>query len=309
MSTLKKQSFVLFGHPVRHSISAPMFTAAFRAIGVPHTYSPVDVAKPEALGRAVSFVRDGIYDGANVTLPYKQRVLDHVDAVDATAQRVGAANVLVREARGVVAYNTDAPALADEIASVTQGRSRAAIIGAGGASLAALAACKSLGFSVIGVTTRSWVDTEAMLAASSATRVRGAGGMASVWPRLEKHPPTTRMSMAMRMQWTELAVLAEVVIQATSAGMHGADPGDEIAAMVPFANMPKSTVAIDLVYRPEETPFLARARATGLIAVGGLGMLVRQAEASFRLWTKEAPPPGVMREAAERVLALTAVPS
>lgn len=114
--------------------------------------------------------------------------------------------------------------------------------------------------------------------------------------------------MAMRMQWTELCMLAEVVIQATSAGMVGADPGDEIAAMVPFQLMPKRTVALDLVYRPEQTPFLARAHAHGLVAVGGLGMLVRQAEASFRLWTKEAPPAGVMREAAERVLAITSTP-
>jgi shikimate dehydrogenase len=304
---VKKQSFVLFGHPVRHSISAPMFTAAFRAIGVPHTYSPVDVAKPEALGRAVSFVRDGIYDGANVTLPYKQRVLDHVDAVDVSAERVGAANVLVREDRGIVAYNTDATALADEIAAATSGRSRAAILGAGGAALAALAACKSLGFPVVGVTTRSWVDTETTLESPSAARVRAAGGMASVWPRYDTQP-STKMSMAMRMQWTELAVLADVVIQATSAGMVGADAGDEVAALVPFQHVPKRTVAIDLVYRPEETPFLARARAHGLVAVGGLGMLVRQAEASFKLWTKTAPPAGVMRDAAERVLALTSAP-
>jgi shikimate dehydrogenase len=285
-----------------------MFTAAFRAIGVPHTYSPVDVAKPEALGRAVSFVRDGIYDGANVTLPYKQRVLDHVDAIDASAQRVGAANVLVREERGIVAYNTDAGALADEIAAATTGRSRAAILGAGGASLAALAACKSLGFPVVGVTTRSWMDTESMLESPSASRVRAAGGMAAVWPRYDMQPPTTKMSMAMRMQWTELAVLADVVIQATSAGMVGADAGDEIAAMVPFQHMPKRTLALDLVYRPEVTPFLASAREHGLVTVGGLGMLVRQAEASFRLWTKAAPPEGVMREAAERVLALTSTP-
>jgi shikimate dehydrogenase len=285
-----------------------MFTAAFRALGVPHTYSPVDVAKPEVLGRAVNFVRNGIYEGANVTLPYKQKVLEHVDGIDASAERVGAANVLVREARGVVAYNTDATALAEEIAAATPGRTRAAIVGAGGAALAALAACKSLGFSVVGVTTRSWTDTESMLESPSASRVRAAGGMASVWPRYDTQPPTTRMSMAMRMQWTELCMLAEVVIQATSAGMVGADPGDEIAAMVPFQLMPKRTVALDLVYRPEQTPFLARAHAHGLVAVGGLGMLVRQAEASFRLWTKEAPPAGVMREAAERVLAITSTP-
>ena len=170
---MKKRSFVLFGHPVRHSISAHMFKAAFRDAGLPHIYSPVDVGSTEALRRAVGYVRDGIYDGANITLPYKRDVLQYVDALDPSAERVGAANVIVSNAAGqITAHNTDETALYEIIGAATSGRSRAAILGSGGAAFAAISACRRLRFSVVGVATRSWVDTDTMINAERADRVR-----------------------------------------------------------------------------------------------------------------------------------------
>lgn len=305
---MKKRSFVLFGHPVRQSISAHMFKAAFRDAGLPHIYSPVDVGSADALRRAVGYVRDGIYDGANITLPYKRDVLQFVDVVDESASRVGAANVIVSDATGkLTAHNTDESALVDVIGAVTGGRSRAAILGAGGAAFAAMCACKRLGFSVIGVTTRSWVDTDTMISAKRADRVRALGGLTAVWPSHVLSPPSTKMSMAMRMQWTELAQLADIVIQASSAGMLGKEAGDEVASFVPFGKMSKQTVALDLIYNPPKTPFLAKAEAAGNPAINGLGMLVRQAEATYALWCGEPPPPGSMQRAAE--LAMQELPA
>ncbi len=297
------KSFVLLGHPVRHSASAPMMTAAFRAAGLQHTYSPLDLVRPEGLKRAVQLIRDGSYDGANVTLPYKRDVLKLVDRVDATAERVGAANVIaLDEKRRLVAYNTDVGALVAELREATSGRRRAAIIGAGGAALAAVAACKELDFAVVGVTTRSWPDTAAIYESETAERVRALGGIAAVWPSGSKAPASTKLSTEMRLQFAELARFADVVVQATSAGMAGGPPGDAVAAMVPFEGMSKDAVAFDLVYRPALTPFLLAAERAGLRAISGLGMLVRQAEATYKIWLGQDPPPGVMRRAAEVVV-------
>jgi shikimate dehydrogenase len=285
-----------------------MLTAAFRAASLPHTYSPLDVTDTRALVRAIGLIRDGLYDGANVTLPYKRAVVGLVDVVDESAAEAGAANVIARDAKGrLVAYNTDASALEAEIADATKGRSRAAILGVGGGAMAAIVACKRLGFAIVGVTTRSWRDTEATHEAESAERVRKLGALTAVWPSEERAMPSTKLSMAMRLQWTELAERADIVVQATSAGMLGGDPGEEVASLVPFHKMPKTAVALDLVYRPAVTPFLAKATAHGLRAVSGLGMLVRQAEASYRIWVGADPPPGVMRKAAE--VALSGRPS
>lgn len=283
-----------------------MMTAAFRAAGYPHTYTPIDINAPDVLTRAVRFIRDGLHDGANVTAPYKRTVLGLVDEVDPVATRTGAANVLAMNERGrLCAYNTDVAALQAEVADATSARARVAILGAGGAAAAAIMACKNLGFALVGVTTRSWGDTEATFDAESAKLVRGLGGIAAVWPSGERVVPGSKFSVAMRLQWAELAQQADVVIQATSAGMMDGPNGENIADLVPFDKMAKETVAFDLIYRPPVTPFLAKASAAGLRAISGLGMLVRQAEASYRIWMKEEPPEGAMRRAADVVVAST----
>lgn len=300
---MKALRFVLLGHPVRHSISAALMTAAFRDAGMPHTYTPIDVPKPADLARMIGEIRTGLLAGANVTLPHKRQVLDLVDEVDESAQLCGAANVVAPLPDGrIKAFNTDLLALEAEIVEATTHRSRAAVLGAGGGAAAAIVACKKLGFSIVGVTTRSWGDTEATYDAESAKRVRQLGGLASPWPSENRIVPSGKFSMAMRLQWSELAEQADIVIQATSAGMMGGALGDDVAKIVPFEKMPKHAVALDLVYRPPLTPFTMKAEASGLKGISGLGMLVRQAEATFRIWTGTDPKPGVMRRAAEVML-------
>src|SRR5688500_5052443 len=92
-----------------------MHAAAYRALKLPHTYEAIRVT-PEDLAGKVRELRDASWGGFNVTVPHKRRILEHVDAVDPTARIAGAANTLVRAPDGrIVAYNTDAPALAEEI--------------------------------------------------------------------------------------------------------------------------------------------------------------------------------------------------
>jgi shikimate dehydrogenase len=85
--------------------------------------------------------------------------------------------------------------------------------------------------------------------------------------------------------------------------MHGASPGERVADLVPWAHLAPGTHAYDVVYNPRITPFLARARAFGLTATGGLGMLVGQAAHAFELWLGLPAPREQMGRAAERALA------
>jgi shikimate dehydrogenase len=95
---------------------------------------------------------------------------------------------------------------------------------------------------------------------------------------------------------------ADLVVQATSAGMHGADDGASVAGLVPWPAMPATAAAYDLVYNPAETPFLRQARVAGHRAEGGLGMLVGQARAAIELWLGATPPREPLFQAAERAL-------
>jgi shikimate 5-dehydrogenase len=91
----------------------------------------------------------------------------------------------------------------------------------------------------------------------------------------------------------------DVVANATPLGMRGAL---ESETAVTESQLRGARVAYDLVYNPAETRFIREARAAGCQTVGGLRMLVAQAEEQFRLWTGRVPPPGVMQTAAEKKL-------
>lgn len=299
-----KLRFSLLGHPVRHSVSPAIHAAAIHALDLPHSYSAIDIPSETSLRRILQEVKRGAISGANITAPYKRVVTEMVDEVAPSALEVGAANVLARTPDGrVVAHNTDAEALAAELASFNLHTTRAVVIGSGGAGLAAIVAARRVGFKVIGVTSRSWSDSESMLESPSAAKARALGALTCPWPSEAEAPSSGKASQVLRMQWRELALRADLVIQATSAGMIGGDPGEDVNKIVPWETLPQHAFAYDVVYRPRLTPFLRVAAAHGLANDGGLGMLVRQAARSFELWTGIAPPQEAMREAAEHALA------
>jgi shikimate dehydrogenase len=284
--------FVLLGHPVGHSLSPVIHHAAYDALGLPHRYELLDAPDLEALGAACNELRAGTIAGANVTIPWKRDALRLADRADASAADVGAANVLVRTAAGeIVAYNTDVPALAREIGEHALMRSRALVLGSGGAALAAVAAVVRAGATEVGISARRFDARVARDTWPGATEFRRLGATLLAWPGSGTD---------------ELATFAEragVIVQATSAGMHGAGPGAEVTDVVPWSRLAPGTLAYDLVYNPAETEFLRAARAHGLPVLGGLGMLVGQAAFAFELWLGSAPPASAMRRAAEEELA------
>lgn len=283
---MTRKQFVLIGHPVSHSISPEIHRAAYRAAGLDHQYEAVDCPDDTAVKLQVQRIRSGEVAGANVTVPHKLLALSLADAVDDSASQVGAANVLLRDAAGkVVAHNTDALALADELgnASVEQ---TALVLGNGGAALAAVVACRHTGVGKVYVTAR-----------------RFAADLGTSWPRATE----LRALGAELLPWHSAALSpvlqhAAFVVQATSAGMKGADSGEELNAVLPWPAVARSALLYDLVYNPAETPFLAKARALGLRGSNGLGMLVGQAGRAFSLWLGIPAPLGAMRAAAERAL-------
>ncbi|HEX6766189.1 MAG TPA: shikimate dehydrogenase, partial [Polyangiaceae bacterium] len=166
---------------------------------------------------------------------------------------------------------------------------RVLVLGSGGAALGALAAARTLGAESIGVTSRRWAPEVDPSRWNHKDDVARFGAEALPWATGDG--PLARF-----------AARSDLIVQATSAGMHGGGPGDDVARIVPWASVPKTSVAYDLVYNPEETEFLRRAGAEGLVARGGLGMLVAQAARAFELWLGVAPPREPMAEAARAAL-------
>jgi shikimate dehydrogenase len=265
---VKARRFAVVGDPIGHSKSPAMHGAALRALGLPHTYEAIR-ATAEELPAVLAKLRDGTLDGLNVTVPHKERVMSLVDALDDSARVAGAANTIVRRDGRLVAHNTDAPALAAEIARLRgapfPAGARGLVLGSGGAARGAIAALGvHLGLRDVVVRARSFADPS----------------------RRDAFAATAPCPVALE-PW-EASATGEartlVVVQATSAGMRGADPGETVAAVVAWEALPAAAVAIDVVYAPRDTPWLRAARARGLASDDGLGMLARQGALALELW-------------------------
>jgi shikimate dehydrogenase len=294
MKAAASRRFVLIGHPVGHSISPVIHQAAYQALGLHHRYDAVDCADEAAVVKLVDALRTGEISGANVTIPWKRLALKLADMVAPSVQRIGAANVLTRGADGaIVAHNTDVPALVEEFQRLAGTVRRVLVIGAGGAAPAVVAAAQDAGADRVSITARRFALSEPESAWPHAADFLAQGAALLAWP--ESDP---RAKIRLR----EVAARIDLIVQCTSAGMHGADAGQKLAEIVPWEHLPQSALAYDLIYNPGSTPFLERARACGLSAENGLGMLVAQAALAIELWLSVSPSRAVMVAAAQAEL-------
>ncbi|MEY2932379.1 MAG: hypothetical protein RL033_3128 [Pseudomonadota bacterium] len=305
---MSEKRFLLLGHPVGHSVSPAIHGAAYRALGLPHRYEVVDCPSEEHVRAQLERLRSGEIAGMNVTVPWKRLAFESCDIRDDSAQRTGVVNVLARDAAGaLVGSNTDARALADEIAAlrVSAGATgsaprSAAIIGAGGAAQAAVVSCQLLGIRDVVVSNRGWSQGVAAASWRRSDALSALGARLCAWPEAGSSSPADTLAAAI--------CEVDVIIQATSAGMRGAGPGEAVSEWIPWRELRSGVVAIDVVYNPPSTPFLAAASSAGVPCAGGLGMLVRQAAGAIRIWLGNTsgyhdPELGALTRAAEQALA------
>jgi shikimate dehydrogenase len=295
MTAAVKKRFVLIGHPVGHSLSPAIHQAAYEALGLAHQYDLCDCPDEAAVERLVDELRAGKIAGANVTVPWKRVARKLADRVAPSAQRVGVANVLERSADGaIVAHNTDVPALVEEFQRLASTVRRVVVIGNGGAAPAVVTALQDAGAERVALTARRFLATESEASWPHAAQFLAQGASLLAYPESDARATT---------RFREVLARVDVIVQCTSAGMHGADDGEKLAQIVPWDHVPQSALAYDLIYNPATTPFLARARAAGLQAENGLGMLVVQAALAIKLWLNVSPPRDVLESAARAALA------
>lgn len=279
------QTIALLGHPIAHSISPRFQQAALNAMGVDARYEAWDV-QPEDLSIALERLRSGDMLGCNVTIPHKEAVARLADRPDALVEWMGAANTLVRRDGLLHATNTDVTGInrALEDAGVNVRGKNVVLLGAGGAARAVVIAMRRAGAAHLAIANRT---PERALAIG----VLGGEELPTSIVPLDASAATLRDAVRD----------ASLVINATSLGMlHGPD---EDATPLPADAFHVGQAAFDLVYVPEDTPFLRAAASAGAQPVGGLAMLVHQGAEAFRLWTDMEPPVDVMFEAARAALA------
>lgn len=256
--------YAVFGHPISHSRS-PLIHAQFaQETGQVLEYAAVDV-EPEDFEEAVArfFAEGG--RGLNVTVPFKERACALAKIRSPAVAESGAANTLFLDGSGnVCAENTDGPGLLRDLVNnhgARVGGARILLLGAGGAVRGVLPSLLAEKPQQVSILNRSQDKARALaMHFNGAVQVQAISGD------------------------TSFAQAFDIIINGTSAGLHGDVPA------VPEGAVSKDTWCYDMVYGRGETAFQKWARAQGArISLDGLGMLVEQAAQAFWIWRGVAP--------------------
>lgn len=232
----------LIGKPLGHSYSKEI-----HALIAPYEYELKELDE----GDVCTFLKDGDFEGINVTIPYKQTVIPYLDKVDESALAIGAVNTIVNRDGMLCGYNTDFDGMRTLFVKngiIAEGK-KALVLGTGGTSNTANAVLKSFGASEIIKVSRS-----------------GKDGAVTYEEAYEKHSD------------------AQIIVNTTPSGMY---PNiDETP--INLSKFDGCEAVVDAIYNPLRTRLVLEAEELGIKACGGLYMLVAQAVyASAHFMSKE----------------------
>jgi shikimate dehydrogenase len=245
------------GWPVSHSLSPLLHDHWLATHGVDGAYVPLAIPR-EHLAEALKGLRLAGFRGVNLTIPHKESAFALAHRLDDAARAAGAVNLLLFHEDGTLeGRNTDAEGLRASLAAagVALGGAPAVLLGAGGAARAAILALDAIGAGEIRILNR---------------HAGRAAGLAAALA------PFVKAKLTPAADWASAAQGANLLVNATSAGMKG-QPGLDLA----LDPLPGDAAVCDLIYNPLRTDLLARAAARGHKTIDGLGMLMYQAAPSF----------------------------
>jgi shikimate dehydrogenase len=278
--TVDTKLIVLLGNPLGHSLSPPMHNRVFAKLGLDYCYLPVQVG-PDDLRTVFSGLKKMNVAGFNITIPHKIKIIEYLDDLDPLAATIGAVNTVVVKNGKTIGYNTDGEGFIrslEEEGELSVANRRIFLIGCGGAARAIAMTLACHGAETIFITNRTF-DKALALAEEINTRIRNCAQAVRSLPKEQE----------------EKLQSCDIVVNSTSLGMH--PHSRELP--IDTALLREHLVVADIVYNPHTTRFLAAATTKGCRIVHGIGMLIYQGAAGFRLWTGVEPLIAEMNEEAQ----------
>ncbi len=267
------------GQPVAGNPTQFMMQRALAAAGLDWCYLTLEVS-PADLEAAIRGIRAFGFRGANLTIPHKVAAMPYLDALSESAQLMGAVNCIQRVGNQLVGENTDGPGFVQALADVCDVTDKKVfLMGAGGTARAIAIALGKAGVGEITIANRTTEKAESL------AELIGQ-----------------RLSLAVHVvPWSSSLDVPEetdILINATAVGL--LDPDARVPIKV--ESLRPSLIVTDVVVNPPNTWLLHEAEEQGCTTLNGLGMLVNQAVADFKIWTGIEPDRAVMREAVEEFL-------
>ena len=240
--------FGLIGKSLGHSFSAKFFNGKFKAEGIDADYQLFEIDNVADIDRLIA---EHNIEGFNVTIPYKESIIPHLDEITKEAHEIGAVNCVVIKEGRKVGHNTDITGIEASLHWLDiDSQPKALILGTGGASKAVQFALKRRGIEYMVVSrdaSRGDITYDALTA--------------------------------------EIIAEHKLIINTTPVGM---TPNVDAAPAIDYSAIGAEHRLFDLVYNPAKTQFLARGEAQGAKTMGGMLMLQTQAIASWHLWNERS---------------------
>lgn len=264
---------ILSDERVYRSKSPHIFSTVMRRSGIRGAYVPFKVS-PENIGQAMQSLRVLNIDGANVTAPYKEKVIPHLDVLSEGANIIGAINTIVVNGEELKGYNTNAIGFMDALSDAdfnAEGKS-ALVFGTGGAARAV-------------VFILNWLRTDTIYVvgrdpAKSRRIVEKFGGEALSLETASDAVPS-----------------AQLVVNATSVS--SPDESPEMAELTGKLSVPDCELIVDLNYGRQKNCWQELSRRLSVRFIDGLSPLAFQARRTFALWTGAQVPPEEFLKALE----------
>lgn len=255
-----KLKAAVIGMPIAQSLSPLMHTHWFDVSSLSGVYSAYEVA-PADLEKQVNYFRKNGFSGFNITVPHKTTVVPLLDKLSPSAQQIGAVNtVKIADDGTLTGFNTDGIGFIKNLKEQASGWPKdkpALVLGAGGAARAVVVALLNDGVPMIMLCNRTRAKAQALadeIGRGCVTVVNWSDGAHAV-------------------------AGAGLVINTTALGMTG-----QAGLEFDLSAAASDTVVYDIVYKPLNTDLLRAAKNRGLRTVDGLGMLVHQGAAAFKIW-------------------------
>ncbi len=275
----------LIGYPVAHSLSPRMQQAAFDAFGIEARYALWETP-PDRLAERIASLRTPDKLGANVTIPYKEDIVQLVDESDSLAARIGAINTIVNRGGRLVGYNTDAPGFIRALTEFTadpfncRGK-KVVILGTGGAARAAAVALLVNGVEQLTLLGRTEEHIDGLV-----------HHLCTLPAVVDRSIPVYGASLR-SLAANRFLLAADLVVNATSVGLKP----DDTTLLIDINMLPTTSLVMDMIFNPPLTPLLHAAQSHGCQILNGLSMLLYQGALAFELWVDRPAPLQVMRRA------------
>ena len=257
-----KKKFGIIGNPIKHSLSPVLHEYWFKKYNIAAEYSIIE-ASDKDLSQIIEKIKQGYLSGINVTLPFKQKIINHVDKVVNDAELTGSVNtIFLNNNKTVIGENTDVYGLQAAYLKEIDSNSnqKALVIGAGGVSPSIILSIKKSGIKNISLTNRT--NEKCIF--------------------LKK-----KFNFLNIIPWTDLKSEIknfDIIINATSLGLKNGEDFN-----FNFSNTKDEAIYIDTIYNPLETKTFKYLKEEGRRVFNGLDMFIYQGQKSFYLWNKINP--------------------